>query len=174
MLLVTVLMVHRSLTITNDNCYQFSSNIVFSMHRTVVVVIMCCCFLLPSPSVGEFPSLPHGVVCDCFVPRILSVSASVCALSMAGLQLFMSHITCVQTTAQCCSVGSWSGLLDHLYMAATSALTCVLHEWWFCTVMQEERHQEPAEGSRKVPGAGEEPEDTEDWSTSHSGTMKSV
>ena len=79
---------------------------------------------------------------------------------MAGLQLCVSHITCVQTTTQCCSVGSRSGLLDHLQMAATSALTCV--ELWLSAVMQGERHQEPAEGSRMVPGAGEEPEDTED------------
>ena len=79
---------------------------------------------------------------------------------MAGLQLCVSHITCVQTTTQCCSVGSLSGLLDHLHTAATSALTCV--ELWLSAVMQGEMYQEPAEGSWKVPGAGEEPEGTED------------
>ena len=44
-------------------------------------------------------------------------------------------------------------------MAATSALTCV--ELWLPPVMGE-TYQEPAEGSWKVPGAGEEPEGTED------------
>ena len=68
------------LTITNDMCYQFSGNVMFSMHRTVdcgmVVVVMCFCFLLPPASGGESHSFPHAPMV-CAVSVILAIDCRV-------------------------------------------------------------------------------------------------